>query len=121
MTSTNAVMMVNIYYLPCLTLASILVYGAFSRLSHGVYTPQWYAYQCERQHDDGSLAALLVPVMDLGLAMFLLLPGRRSRLGAASAFVLMQSIGLVMQISVGRDWTGDVLLLGLGALAAVCV
>ena len=113
-------MSVNISYSPCLTLAGILVYGAFSRLSHGIYTPQWYAYQCERQPDDGSPAALLVPVMDIGLATLLVLPKRRSRVSAASVFVLMQSIGLAMQISVGKDCTGDALLLGLGVLAAVC-
>lgn len=105
--------------LPRLALAAILIYGAFSRVTRGAYTPRWYAYQCERQPDDGSLPALLVPVMDLGLATLLLLPGQGFRHSGALIFMVMQSIGLLMQISGGRNWTGDAFLLGLGALTAV--
>ena len=105
------------YQLPTLTLCCILLYGAVSRLTHGRHTPQFYAYQCERQPDDGSLTSMIVPAMDLTIATTLLLPGRWSRVSGAVIFVLMQSLGIAMQISAGKDWTGDTLLVSLGVLA----
>ena len=60
---------------------------------------------------------MIVPAMDLTIATTLLLPGRWSRVSGAVIFVLMQSLGIAMQISAGKDWTGDTLLVSLGVLA----
>jgi hypothetical protein len=111
---------ISLSRLPAITLALICFYGAFSRLTHGVYTPQFYAYQSYRLPDDGSPAAAITPVMDIAIGTMLLLPRRRIRVGAAVSFLVLQSIGLGMQVQAGKDWTGDAVMIVLGLLAAVC-
>jgi len=105
---------------PIYALTSFLFLGAFSRLTHGVYTPRYYAYQTYRQPDDGSVVSMIVPVLDITLGLLLLLAPQRSarRTGAAITFVVMQTLGLVMQFSAGKDFLGDVVLLAL-AIATV--
>jgi hypothetical protein len=105
--------------IPFLLLSCILFYGAFSRLTHGIYTPQFYAYQIDRQPDDGSSTALVVPVMDMILGTMMVLPYPRARIAAAAAFVVFQGIGLVMRVKEGKDVLGDVGLLVVGLVVAV--
>lgn len=104
--------------LPVLTLSILLYYGAISRLTHGTFTPQIYAYQTYRQPDDNSIPGLVVPYIDLFQGTLLLLPSRTTRASAAAVFMVMQGIGLVMQVQAGKSWGPDVLLLllGVGAL-----
>jgi hypothetical protein len=103
--------------IPPLALASFLYYGAFSRLTHGAYTPRFYAYQTDRYPDDGSPVAIAAPIFDLTIGSCLLAPRRRLRFWGAVGFVCLHSMGLVMQISSGKDLSGDAVWMGVGLLS----
>lgn len=107
--------------IPPLALASFLFYGAFSRLTHGVYTPRFYAYQTERYPDDGSPVAIAAPILDLSIGSFLLAPRRGLRFWGAVGFVTMHSIGLVMQVRTAQDWSGDAFWMALGILSVFLI
>jgi hypothetical protein len=107
--------------LPPLALAAFLYYGAFSRLTHGAYTPQFYAYQTDRYPDDGSPVATAAPIMDLAVGSLLLAPRQRVRFWGAVGFVCMHSVGLVMQLRSGKDYSGDALWMGVGVLSVFVI
>lgn len=91
--------------------ACIMSYGAFSRLTHGEYTPEFYAYQLDRAPDNDQ--TWFIPYLDLVIASMMLLP--RSRKTGLESSILFQALGLVMRIGAGKDILYDV---GLVALSA---
>ena len=104
-----------------LPLTALCLTGAFSRLTHGAYTPAFHAYQTARQPDDGSATALIVPLVDLTLAGALVLGPRAWKRGAAALAGFAQGAGAVGLV-LGKGWAvtevwGDVLVLGMCALA----
>ncbi|KAJ7742872.1 hypothetical protein B0H16DRAFT_1890175 [Mycena metata] len=92
-----------------LVLAGVSFMGAFSRLTSGRYTPQWYAYQLERAPNTSG--TWFIPVMDTLLG-FLLLP-RRTRTPAVMAIAAFFGLGLGLRVAAGKSFTGDAALLGL--------
>lgn len=88
--------------------------GAFSRLTHGRYTPSFYAYQLDRAPDNASTR--VIPYVDALLGTLLLFP--RTRAVAAAVCVFMQGVGVGMRVREGRDVGKDVglCLVALGAL-----
>ncbi|KIW34942.1 uncharacterized protein PV07_01679 [Cladophialophora immunda] len=103
---------------PVYMLASVVLLGAFSRFTHGTYTPIWYAFQEYHLPDDGSTAATVTPVIDTLIGLTLLFGARALRLLAASISLLFFTAGLAMQIQAGKQYKGDVALVVL-AVAAV--
>lgn len=94
----------------------ILLYGAFSRLTHGAHTPSFYAYQIARAPDDGGSAAQLIPLVDVTLAVGMCVPV--SRRWATRLNVLFNSIGVLAMLGKGAGW--EVRLdVGLTALAGL--
>ena len=105
-------------YLP-LALSAVLFYGAFSRLTHGVYTPRWYAYQISKQPDDGSTVATMVPMMDISLGALCLVPQRRAKVVAAIMVVAMLLYGISLMVSHGEEWVRTASLCALSTLTVV--
>ena len=98
-------------------LASVCFYGAFSRFTHGRFTPQWYAFQEHHAPDDGSFTAMITPVMDVVVGSGLLWPSTRPL--AACAATLFLALGLAVQINAGKEYVADVALLGLGVTVSI--
>jgi hypothetical protein len=88
-----------------LALSSYLLYGAFSRLTHGVYTPSRYEYQIDRSPDDGSTLARIIPCMDILFGSMVLWP-RTRRAGAAMVTIIM-ALGIYMRKLEGKDVLAD--------------
>ncbi|KAB5527969.1 hypothetical protein GE09DRAFT_1064676 [Coniochaeta sp. 2T2.1] len=88
------------YSIPRLYLISLCYLGAFSRFTHGRYTPTFYAYQIQHAQDDESTQ--YIPVIDTALGTLLLLGGGRTRAVAALLCTLFQTIGVVQQLGKGR-------------------
>ena len=105
--------------LPTFLLGLILSYGAFSRLTHGSYTPRFYKYQTSRQPDDGSVAARLPIVMDLVLAPYLMFGSPAHRSVASIVFAAAQTFGIFKALNSGLDWTLDGAMLVLGVLGVI--
>ncbi|OAL29141.1 hypothetical protein AYO20_09294 [Fonsecaea nubica] len=103
---------------PVYVLASVVLLGAFSRFTHGAYTPIWYAFQEYHLPDDGSAAATVTPVIDTLVGFTLLFGVRAVKLLAASLSLLFFTAGLAMQVHAGKQYKGDVALVVL-AVAAV--
>lgn len=89
--------------------ASFVFLGAFSRFTHGIYTPRYYAYQEYHQPDDGGTAAKIVPIMDTVLGSMLLF--RNTRVYAAITISLFMVIGLLVQISAGKRFEIDLVMI----------
>src|ERR1700754_2155088 len=96
--------------LPIYLLASLVLLGAFSRFTHGVYTPQWYAFQEYHAPDDGSTIATVTPMIDILLGITLLFGNRSLRLGAAGICLLFVTMGLAIQVQAGKKYGADVAL-----------
>ncbi|KAJ7022094.1 hypothetical protein C8F04DRAFT_245451 [Mycena alexandri] len=94
-----------------LVLAGVSFIGAFSRLTSGRYTPQWYAYQLERAPN--TRGTWFIPAMDILLG--LLFP-RRTRTPAVMAITVFFGLGLGLRVVAGKDFTGDAALLVLALL-----
>lgn len=80
--------------LSLLVLLTVTLLGGFSRLTHGRYTPAFYAYQVDRAPDDASTR--LLPYLDFALAALLAFPSTRP----VGAILLagMHFIGLVLRV-----------------------
>ena len=78
--------------------------GAFSRLTHGRYTPSFYTYQLDRAPDDPSTR--VIPYVDAALGTLLLFS--KTRALAAGVCVLFQGIGVVMRVQSGKSPVKDV-------------
>lgn len=68
--------------------------GGFSRLTHGRYTPTFYAYQLDRAPNNAS--TWMIPYIDLFLC--LLLANSGTRMLGASLSAIMQFIGIVKRV-----------------------
>lgn len=96
-----------------LAIAGVLYYGAFSRITHGQYTPDFYAYQLDRAPDDDS--TVLLPYIDSLLASACLFPLTR-RIGLLFA-LLFFGYGVWVRFQAGQDLGYDAALFG-GAVVA---
>ncbi|KAL4889270.1 hypothetical protein BDV59DRAFT_186863 [Aspergillus ambiguus] len=105
--------------IPVYALSSAVLLGAFSRFTHGQYTPTWYAFQEYHMPDDGSTSAKITPVIDALLGLILLFGRRRLRLSAAAISLMFLSIGLAMQVHAGKEYAGDIALVTLGVSAVI--
>ncbi|KIW14130.1 hypothetical protein PV08_06911 [Exophiala spinifera] len=103
--------------LPIYILSSIVLLGAFSRFTHGVYTPQFYAFQENHAPDDGSLTATITPIVDTLVGLSLLFGSRVLRLFAASLSVVFFTLGLGLQMQADKAYGPDVALVVLGIVA----
>ncbi|KAE8164480.1 hypothetical protein BDV40DRAFT_310940 [Aspergillus tamarii] len=91
-------------------LSFVVLLGAFSRFTHGAYTPGWYAFQEYHAPDDGSTLAMITPIMDSVVGFTLLFGTRTSRYYAAAVSLIFFIMGLAMQVLAGKDYQGDVAL-----------
>jgi hypothetical protein len=94
-------------------ITAITFFGAFSRFTHGQYTPRFYAYQVDRAPDDGSM--WMVPYMDVAVASMLLFS--RTRTFALFLCVLFQGMGLAMRFQQEKDAAPDLILCTSSVLA----
>jgi hypothetical protein len=103
-------------------LSSVVLLGAFSRFTHGKYTPAWYNFQEYHMPDDGSMSAKFTPVIDTLVGLILIFGRQRVRLSAAAICVVFFSIGLAMQAHAGKKYVGDIALvtLALSTLILSC-
>ena len=97
-------------------LATFIYLGAFSRFTHGQYTPWFYAYQEYHQVDDGSATAKIIPFMDIGVASLILWSRTRS-IGITLALTFF-CFGIVAQYMAGKRFEVDLLTVNLCLLAA---
>lgn len=91
-----------------LLLSTFLVYGAFSRLTHGTYTPSMHAYQTDRSPDDGSTTATVIPFVDLLFAGLILFP--KTRVAGAALCTCFMALGMIARRFEGKDPMLDALL-----------
>ncbi|KAL2812167.1 hypothetical protein BJX63DRAFT_397174 [Aspergillus granulosus] len=103
--------------LPIHVLSFILLLGAFSRFTHGVYTPSWYAFQEYHAPEDSSFFSRSIPFYDTIIGLMLLFSNGKTRLFTIGGSFFAFTLGLVMQVASGKDFRGDVGLVVL-ALAA---
>ena len=95
-----------------LILLSITLLGGFSRLTHGKYTPAFYAYQLDRAPDNGSTK--IIPYMDFAVAA--LLAFSNTRAVGAMLCAVFQFIGVVMRIREDKNAASDLALCLCGVL-----
>lgn len=98
-------------------LSFAVLLGAFSRFTHGEYTPKWYAFQEYQAPDDGSTVAIITPFIDTLLGLMLLFGRRTVKLFAATISLLFLMMGLAMQMQAEKEYKGDAALVTLGAVA----
>jgi len=96
--------------LAVLSLVGLSFLGAFSRFTHGKYTPSFYAYQLDRAPDNEY--TWVIPVFDVLVGTCLVF--RKTRGWTMLFIVLAQGGGLVSRVLEGKDFTKD-----LGILATV--
>lgn len=96
---------------PVYILSSVVLLGAFSRFTYGLYTPAWYAFQEYHMPDNGSLGAKITPIFDTLVGLSLIFGRRGLRLSAASISLVFFIIGLAMQVRAGKDYLGDIVLI----------
>lgn len=95
-------------------ITAITYLGAFSRFTHGRYTPRFHKYQVDRAPDDPSTR--FIPVIDLTVATLLLLPATRTT--AAVLCTAFQAFGVVLRIQQQKPLFTDVALAATAALVA---
>jgi hypothetical protein len=105
--------------IPRYLLASVILLGAFSRFTHGVYTPQYYAFQEYHSPDDSSTVAQVIPIIDTLIGLSLLFGTRMLRLGGAVLSLLFASLGTMMQIQANKSYGTDVSLVALATVAVI--
>lgn len=88
-------------------LASIILLGAFSRLTHGKYTPWFHDYQQYHQPNDDTPTAAVVPFVDLLLGSLILL--KKTRLVAVIVADAFMFIGMIIQMNAGKRFEIDVI------------
>lgn len=103
-------------------LSFVVLFGAFSRFTHGQYTPAWYAFQEYHMPDDGSTGAQITPIIDTLVGLSLIFGRRGLRLSAASVSLIFFIIGLAMQVSAGKKYLGDIALVtvAISSVMALC-
>jgi hypothetical protein len=105
--------------LPVYILSSVVLLGAFSRFTHGQYTPTWYAFQEYHMPNDGSTGAKVTPVVDTLVGLSLIFGRRKLRLSAAGISLSFLVIGLAMQVRAGKDYLGDIALVILAVASVI--
>ncbi|KAJ4424896.1 hypothetical protein N0V82_000399 [Gnomoniopsis sp. IMI 355080] len=78
-------------------MVTLLLYGSFSRLTHGRYTPTFYDYQLDRAPDNASTR--LIPFGDLVFAAGLMYPPTRA---VAASLCALFMFGGVLHRTVGE-------------------
>lgn len=101
--------------LPQTALIGIVYLGAFSRFTHGQYTPLFYQYQLDRAPDNDSTR--LIPVADVILGTLLLFP--RTRMWAALLCALGQGGGIVKRLQEGQTIAPDLALFSLAVVVLI--
>ncbi|KAJ6788212.1 hypothetical protein PWT90_02177 [Aphanocladium album] len=96
------------------TVIAIIYLGAFSRFTHGVYTPAFYEYQLDRAPDNES--TWMIPYVDTALATLALVRATRSY--ALFFCVAAQVMGLGLRLREGKEPGADAALL-LATVAAL--
>lgn len=86
--------------------SSILFLSAFSRFTHGRYTPRYHAYQEYHQPNDDETRSQIIPFVDALLGTLLL--SRRTRLISAIVVDFFMIFGLVVQVIAGKRFEIDV-------------
>lgn len=84
-------------------LTAIVYLGAFSRFTHGRYTPSFYQYQLDRAPDNASTR--LIPVADVTLGTLLFFP--QTRKWAALLSAVGQGFGILKRLKEGKDVVPD--------------
>ena len=95
-------------------LSAIELVGAFSRLTSGQYTPDFYAYQLERAPNNSSTR--FIPFLDLILSISLW--NSQTRKWSALSSTLFSLLGVLPRLSEGKEITWDATLVALAAFAA---
>jgi hypothetical protein len=93
-------------------LQGILYYGAFSRFTHGEYTPAFHRYQLERAPN--TEYTQIIPIFDVLLGSLLF--SHRMRPWAALFIALAQGTGIIKLLLEGKDVTPDALLFTLAMI-----
>lgn len=89
------------------TVIAIIYLGAFSRFTHGAYTPGFYEYQLGRAPDDAS--TWMIPYVDAALATLALVRATRSY--ALFFCAAAQVMALGQRVWQGSDAVPDTALL----------
>jgi len=85
---------------------SVTYLGAFSRFTHGRYTPAFYAYQLDRAPDVES--TMIVPYIDATLGTLLLF--KETRVVASLVCVVFQGLGVILRFKDGKSPLPDICL-----------
>lgn len=88
--------------------------GAFSRFTHGRYTPRFHQYQVDRAPDDESTR--YIPLIDLTVATLLLFPVTRT--AAALLATAFQGFGILLRVKQQKPLLTDVALATTAAFVA---
>jgi hypothetical protein len=96
-----------------LAVVGLLFYGGISRLTHGRFTPAFYAYQVDRAPENAS--TVWIPCIDLTLGTLALLP--RARPYALGGFACMCAIGVQRRLAEGKPAAADLAMLALALTA----
>lgn len=97
------------------TVIAIMYIGAFSRFTHGAYTPGFYEYQLDRAPDNESTR--LVPYVDAALATLALVQATRPY--AFLFAVVFQVMGMGLRLQQQKDVARDAALLAATVVALV--
>lgn len=92
--------------LALLILLTMTLLGAFTRLTHGRYTPGFYAYQLDRAPDNSSTR--VIPYVDLMIAGLLIYHPTRGI--AAALFAMFQFYGIVKRVQEDKNAALDLAL-----------
>jgi hypothetical protein len=92
----------------------ITLLGAFSRLTHGQYTPAFHRYQVERAPNDASTR--YIPILDLVTATLLIIPTTRTVTALLAA--TLQGLGIAVRVKQQKPIGTDVALAGTVAYVA---
>lgn len=108
-----------LWRIPTYLLSAICFYGAFSRLTHGQYTKNYYAWQESHYLNNGSLQAQIGLMVDLLFGVIVLYP--RTRPMASTGVRTFFLLGLIMHVGDGKSYAVDVMLVALSTLASFTV
>jgi hypothetical protein len=95
-----------------LILLTVTLLGGFTRLTHGRYTPGFYAYQLDRAPDNASTR--IIPYVDFTVAALLVFPSTRGL--AAMLCSVLQFGGVIMRVREDQNAAPDLALCLCGVL-----
>ncbi|OIW25573.1 hypothetical protein CONLIGDRAFT_498408 [Coniochaeta ligniaria NRRL 30616] len=93
--------LLSIKEIPRLYVTGLCYLGAFSRFTHGRYTPAFYQYQIDHAPDDESTR--LIPFVDATMGTLVLFSSGWTRTVAVLLCGIFQGIGIVHQLKKGRQ------------------